>query len=163
MKIGTILVCLAINFFSLSLQNEVEIIENVDEMEEPKTIDGVPIDEETPFKKNVRKTPVRKLSDKDDMDVPEADLRKQSKHTKKVHPAESKGKKVDKSTRKKSSKVVEDTDDSDVIKDVDRKKLKDVKRNKKVFSINKESDDDKFSANTDFNPRSLIKKKGVFL
>lgn len=162
MKIGTILVCLAINFFSLSLQNELEIIENVDE-EEPKTLDGVPIDEEIPFNKHVRKTPVQKLSDKDDVDDPEADLRKQSKHTKKVHPAESKGKKVDKSIRKKSSKVVEDTDDGNGIKDIDRKKLKDVKRNKKILSINKKPDDEKISANTDVNPRSLIKKKGIFL
>jgi len=159
MKIGTILVCLAINFFSLSLQNELEVIENVDE-EEPKTLDGVPIDEEAPFNKNVRKTPVKKLSDKDDVDDPEADLRKQSKRTKKVHPAESK---VEKSTRKKSSKGVEDTDDGNGIKDIDRKKLKDVKRNKKIFSINKKPDDDKISANTDVNPRKLIKKKGIFL
>jgi hypothetical protein len=175
MKIGAILVFVAINFISLSLQNDLDYIENVDEVEEPKTFDGVPIhkepkafdgvpiNKEIPFNKKTRKTSVQKLSDKDDLDVPEGDLRKQSKLTKKVHPAESKGKKVDNGSRKKTSKIVEATDGDDVIMDIDRKKVKDVKRNKKVISINKKPDDEEFSANTDVNPRNFFKKQGFSL
>ncbi|KAL7038597.1 hypothetical protein ACKWTF_009620 [Chironomus riparius] len=150
MKIGTILVYFAINFFSLSLQNELEIIENVDEIEEPKTLDGVPIDEEDPFDTSVRKAPVEKYSNKDDFDVPEADLRKHSKHTKTVHREESKGHKVDKAIQRKG---VEDLDDENVIKEIDKN---DVKRNKKFLTVNNNS------AKTKVNHHKLFKNNGLF-
>lgn len=125
MKIGTILVYLALNFFSLSFQNELEIIEKVDE-EEPRTLDGAPIDEEIPFNKKVHKAPVEKFSDEDDFNAPEAGLRKHSKLTKKVHPTESEGNKVDKETLRKRPKVAVDFDDDYVMKGIDKEDLNDV-------------------------------------
>lgn len=163
MKIGTISVYLAINFISLSLQNELEIIEKVDEIEEPKTLDGAPIEEEIPFNKNFHKTPVEKFSDEQDLDDPEAKLKKHSKLTKKVHHAESKGNKVEREKRRRNSKVAVDFDDDYIMKGFNKEELNDVKRKKKLPPINEDPHSDEFFVKPKVNSRKLFRNSGLFL
>lgn len=159
MKFAKIFVYFLINFSS-SLQKQHDIIENVDEIEEPKTLDGVPIDEVISLNMNVHKKPIAKLLDNKDSEILEANLGKQSNlNNKVIFDVDL----VDKALKKKldigQKEEEEEYHDEEKMK-TRKKTLKNhIDRTKKTvdsFSI------DKLSVTDDASSLKLSKKNGLF-